>query len=74
MLYGQACLVKQVSAQLKTKYSIWASTRENPSLVFANKKGADHPAHARSLISTFFIHLLESILSNLLQAKFSFST
>ena len=28
---------------------------------FANNKGADQPAHPRSLISAFVIHLLESI-------------
>ena len=71
MLYGQACLVKQVSAPLKTKSSIWASTRENLSLVFANNKGADQPAHTRSLISAFVIHLLESILSKLATSEVS---
>ena len=30
---------------------------------FANNKGADQPAHPRSLISTFVIRLLESIIS-----------
>ena len=29
---------------------------------FANNKGADQPAHPRSLISTFFILWLESII------------
>ena len=35
--------------------------------VFANNKGADQPApaHTRSLISTFVICLLESLISNL---------
>ena len=32
-----------------------ASSRVNLSLVFANNKGADQPAHQRSLISTFVI-------------------
>ena len=44
---------------------IWASTRENLSFVFANNKGADQLAHLRSLISTFVIHLLESIIYEL---------
>ena len=37
--------------------------REYLSSVFANNKGADQPAHARSLISAFIIPLLESIIS-----------
>ena len=32
---------------------------------FANNKGADQPEHPRSLISTFVIPFLKSILSNL---------
>ena len=32
---------------------------------FANNKGADQPAHGRSLISTFVIRILESIISKL---------
>ena len=35
---------------------IWASTRETLTLLFANIKGADQPAHPRSLISAFIIH------------------
>ena len=38
---------------------------------FANKKGADQPAHQHSLISTFAIHLLESIISRLSMSKIS---
>ena len=44
---------------------MWALTRENLSSVFANNKGADQPAHPRSLTNTFVIRLLESILSRL---------
>ena len=32
-------------------------------MVYANKKGADQPAHPRSLISTFVVRCLDSILS-----------
>ena len=42
---------------------IWASTRENPSSGFANNKGADQPTRLCSLISTFVIRLLKSIIS-----------
>ena len=41
---------------------------------FANNTGADQPAHPRSLISTFVIRFLESIIVNLLQVKFQFSS
>ena len=38
---------------------------------FANNKGADQPAHPRSLISDFVIRFLENIIyENLLQVKF----
>ena len=30
---------------------------------YANNKGADQPAHPRSLISTFIVHCLDSIIS-----------
>ena len=30
--------------------------------VYANNKGADQPAHPRSLISVFVIHCLDSII------------
>ena len=42
----------------------WTSTQENLSSGYANK-GADQPAHTRSLISTFVIPVLESIMSQL---------
>ena len=38
---------------------------------FANSKSADQPAHLRRLISTFVIHLLESIISRLATSKIS---
>ena len=37
----------------------------------ANNKGADQPAHTRSLISTFVIHLLESTISQHASSKIS---
>ena len=30
---------------------------------YANNKGADQPVHLRSLISTFVVHCLDSIIS-----------
>ena len=38
---------------------------------FANNKGADQPAHPRSLISAFVIRLLESTTFNLATRKIS---
>ena len=38
---------------------------------FANNKGADQPAHPRSLISTFVIRLLERIISRLAMSEIS---
>ena len=38
---------------------------------FANNKGVDQPAHPRSLISAYVIHLLESSISKLATSKIS---
>ena len=38
---------------------------------FANNKGADQPAHPRSLISAFVIRLLESTTSRLITSEIS---
>ena len=37
----------------------------------ANNQGADQPAHPRSLISTFVIRFLESVISEHVTSKFS---
>ena len=60
----EACR-KEVNGPLHEKTCVWG---------FANNKGADQPAHPRSLISTFVIHLLESIISRLATNKFHFSS
>ena len=39
---------------------IWASMRETLNELLANNKGADQPAHPRSLISAFVIRYLKS--------------
>ena len=41
---------------------------------FANSKGADQPAHPRSLISAFVIRFLEISYIILLQVKIQFSS
>ena len=52
----------------------WTSIQENLSSGFANSKGTDQLVHPSRLISTLAIRLLESIVSNLLQVKFQFSS
>ena len=42
-----------------------------PELSYANNKGADQPAHSCSLISTFVVHCLDSIISELAISKIS---
>ena len=41
---------------------VWATSWENLSMPYANNKGADQPAHPRSLISAFVIRSLDSII------------
>ena len=43
-------------------YITWATSWENLFEPYANNKGADQPAHSRSLISTFVVHYLDSII------------
>ena len=45
--------------------------RENLPLGFATNKGADQPAHSRSLISAFVIRLLENIIYKLATREIS---
>ena len=42
-----------------------------PVLPFANNKGADQPAHPRSLISTFVVRCLDGRIPVLAKSKFS---
>ena len=41
---------------------IWAMSWENLFYAYANNKGADQPAHPRSLISAFVVRFLDSII------------
>ena len=43
-------------------YIIWATSWQNLLFPYANNKGADQPAHLRSLISAFVVHCLDSII------------
>ena len=42
--------------------AIWATSGENLFMPYANNKCADQPAHPRSLISTFVVRCLDSII------------
>ena len=46
-------------------------SRENLFMLYANNKGADQPAHPRSLISAFVVHCLDSIIPLLALAEIS---
>ena len=50
---------------------IWALPRENLILLPATNKGADQPAHLRSLISAFEICSLKSVIANYVSCKIS---
>ena len=50
---------------------IWTTSWENLFLPFANNKGADQPAHPRSLISAFVVRRLDSIIPLLAISKLS---
>ena len=57
--------VWMISCQIKTflyRY-ISATSWENLFMSYANNKGADQPAHSRSLISAFVVRCLDSIIS-----------
>ena len=52
--------------------TIWpTSCKKALFLPYANNKGADQPAHLRSLISTFVVRCLDSIISILAMSKIS---
>ena len=40
-----------------------------PGYAIVNNKGADQPAHVRSLISTFVVHCLDSLIPILAKSK-----
>ena len=48
-----------------------ATSWENLFMLYANNKGADQPAHPRSLISIFVVHCLDSIISLVSISKIS---
>ena len=47
---------------LNKETDIWATSWENLFMPYANNKGADQPAHPRSLINTFVVRCLDGII------------
>ena len=62
---------RMTSQELAVRYLYGARRKKTYLLGIANKKGADQPARLRSLISAFFICLLESLISKLAICEFS---
>ena len=52
-------------------YNTWVTSWENLFMSYATNKDADQPAHPRSLISTFVVHCLHSIIAILEESKIS---
>ena len=52
-------------ALLHISYHTWALSRENMTLLHVNNKDADHPEHSDSLISTFVVCCLQSMITKL---------
>ena len=68
---------RKVGKSLKgsSTHVLFGPSREKTCLRgLANNTGAYQPAHPRSLISAFVICFVESIISDLLQAKIQFSS
>ena len=64
--YGMDFRFSWLSAQcnaMNCRWMIWAMSWENLFMPYVNNKGADQPAHPRSLISTFVVRCLDSIIS-----------
>ena len=57
------CLVTHPKAGFLMKWLIWAMLWENLFMSYANNKVADQPAYTHSLINTFVVHCLDSIIS-----------
>ena len=55
--------VTGLTKYLKNSTVIWATSWENLFMPYANNKGADQPAHQRSLISAFVVCYLYSMIS-----------
>ena len=63
--------IASIEAVLMTTHIIWTTSWENLFMPYANNKGADQPAHSRSLIRAFVIRCLDSIIPLVSKYKIS---
>ena len=56
---------------LQTDILIWPGHAKMCLMAYANNKGADQPAHTRSLISTFVVRCLDSMICILATSEVS---
>ena len=61
----------QAMCAIEVTCDIWSTSWEKLFYPYANNKGADQPAHPRSLISTFIVRCLDSIIPLLAIAEIS---
>ena len=64
-------LIKDLDQTMWMGRLIWATSWENLFMPYANNKGTDQPAHLCSLISTFVVRCLDSIIPVLAKSKIS---
>ena len=58
---GGLLMLERLRVFMFEELCFWAPSWENLFLPYANNKGADQPAHSRSLISAFAVRCLDSI-------------
>ena len=68
---GPSLFAYMISTLSHWQAHIGATSWENLFLSYANNKGADQPAHPRSLISAFVVRCLDSIILLLAIAEIS---
>ena len=56
------CIVIIINCLARNKTIKWDLTRDKQTLLHGDNKGADQPAHPRSLISAFVVRFLESLM------------
>ena len=66
-----ACKQGFVSEKKYLSWNNWAMSLENLFMPYANNKGADQPAHPRSLINVFLVRCLDGIIPLLAIAEIS---
>ena len=66
---GSLISKRDLCKQSRNKPDKWATAWENLFMPYANNKGADQPAHPRSLISAFTVRCLDSIIYSKFQAS-----